>query len=286
MDIRILLTFSLALATAFAQGEPFRMRAICKQGYRDRAAGIPGNSLEAFKLAWTKGAKLIETDCWMIQGGRIICVHDPKVLKGNCGEFYPKIRALTEADVARIDIGKGVKSKTPIRMPYLEDVFASMPKDAIAQCELCGYTPTFADTFDALRIKAGLSVSNIVLSGASQKSLTDFRKRYPAYRTIWLYSKFFDMVKDRAAFKAWLERTRASGIDVLCPRGVTAREKGFTAADADFVRAAGLEFRIWGVNTPELLAYARDLKVPVATCANWKDVFDWAKDIPDLEVTP
>ena len=265
--------------------KPHRMRAICKQGYHHpEAENLPGNSLEAFKYGWTKGVKLIETDCWMIQGGRIICVHDPKVLQGLCGELYD-IRKLTEADVARIDIGKKLQTKNPVRMPYLDDIFATMPKDAIAQCELCGYTDTFADTFDALRIKAGLSVTNFVISGGRDR-LIDFKRRYPEYRTLWLYSKFFDMMKDENAFTAWLEKTRSEGISILCPRGVTAMKHGFSLADADRVRAAGLEFRIWGVNSPELLVYARDLKVPAATCARWQHVFEWAKAIPGLEVTP
>ena len=262
-----------------------RMRAVCKQGYHHpEGVKLPGNSLEAFKYGWTKGVKLIETDCWMIQGGRIICVHDPKVLQGACGELYD-IRKLTEEDVARIDIGKKLKTEKPVRMPYLDDIFATMPKDAIAQCELCGYTDTFADTFDAMRIKAGLSVTNFVISGG-RGPLLDFKRRYPGYRTLWLNSTFLDIVKDEKAFTAWLEKTRAEGFSIICPRGLKAMQTGFSPADADKVRAAGLEFRIWGVNTPELLAYARDLKVPAATCARWRQVFEWAKTIPGMEVTP
>ena len=265
--------------------KPHRMRAVCKQGYHHPEGDkLPGNSLEAFKYGWTKGVKMIETDCWMIKGGRIICVHDPKVLKGHCGELYD-IRKLTEEDVARIDIGKKLKTEKPVRMPYLDDVFATMPKDAIAQCELCGYTDTFADTFDAMRIKAGLSVTNFVISGSYER-LLDFKKRYPEYRTLWLNTKFLDIVRDEKAFTAWLEKTRAEGFSIICPRGLKAMQVGFSPADADRVRAAGLELRIWGVNTPELLAYARDLKVPAATCARWQQVFEWAKTIPGLEVTP
>ena len=279
-------TVAVQRAPAAPAAEPHRMRAVCKLGYHHpEGNGIPGNSLEAFKYGWTKGVKLIETDCWMIKGGRIICVHDPKALKNQCGELH-NIRQLTEEDVARIDIGKKLKTKKPVRMPYLKDIFASMPKDAIAQCELCGYTDTFADTFDAMRVSAGLSTTNFVISSSHREYLLDFRRRYPAYRTLWLYSKFFDMVKDEKAFTAWLEKVRADGISILCPRGETAKKRGFSLADADRVRAAGLEFRIWGVNTPELLAYARDLKVPAATCARWQTVFKWAKTIPGIEVTP
>ena len=51
-------------------------------------------------------------------------------------------------------------------------------------------------------------------------------------------------------------------------------------------RAAGLEFRVWGVNDAELFAYVKSLKVAVFTCANWRDAFEWAKAHPDVEMRP
>ena len=264
-----------------------RLRLICKQGYHgEDAPGVPGNSAEAFRLAWEKGARLIETDCWMIKGGRIILVHDPKVLKCLSGEWHPSIKDLTEEDVARIDIGRAAKSKSPVRLAHLEDLFASMPKDAVAQCELCGYTDTFADTFDSLRAKAGLSEANIVISGANRKSLADFKRRYPRYRTLWLESQFLAAKDFRAAIEKTIRLAKDAGIDVVCPRAAKAFKVGLSPADADRFRAAGLEFRVWGVNTPELLEYAMRLGVPAATCSKWREAFDWAKNIPGLEVAP
>lgn len=262
-------------------------RAICKQGYHGPdAPGVTGNSLEAFKLAWKNGARLIETDCWMIKSGRIICVHDPKVLKQKSGEWHPSIRELSDEDVARIDIGRSVKSSVPVRMPYIEEVFASMPKYAVAQCELCGYTDAFADEFDRLRRESGLSETNIVLSGANRNALVDFKKRYPKYRTLLLNSKFLKHIKDKAAFGAWLGRLKADGISILCPNAAQAMKAGLSRAEADQASSAGIEMRVWGVNSPELLKYAVSLGVTAATCGNWKDVFAWAADMPDVEVTP
>lgn len=264
----------------------FVMRPICKQGYFSRELGLPGNSLAAFKRGWEHGARLTETDCWMIKGGRIILVHDRKVLEGKSCSPQPPIKTFTEADVARIDIGKSIKSKNPVRMPYLEELFASMPKDAVAQCELCGYTPTFADTFDALRVKAGLSETNIVISAGGWKSLADFHRRYPKYRTLWLNSKFLKEKDLMAAVDKTIKFAKEKGFDIVCPRALTSKAVGLSLAHADRFRAAGIEFRIWGVNNPELFAYAKELKVPVFTCSKWKDSFEWAKAHPDVEIRP
>ena len=286
-DFIVLPAASLVPAEQPKPPEAKTMRLVCKQGYHgEDAPGVPGNSAEAFRLAWEKGARLIETDCWMIKGGRIILVHDPKVLKSLSGEWHPSIRDLTEDDVARIDVGRAAKSKAPVHMAYLEDLFASMPKDAVAQCELCGYTDTFADTFDSLRAKAGLSESNIVISGANRKSLADFKQRYPKYRTLWLESQFLAAKDFQAAIEKTIRLAKDAGIDVVCPSAAKAFKVGLSPADADRFRAAGLEFRVWGVNTPELLEYAMRLGVPAATCSKWREAFDWAKNIPGLEVAP
>lgn len=263
----------------------FVMRPICKQGYHSRELGVPGNSLEAFKLAWEKGARLIETDCWMIKNGRIILVHDQKVLESHSREPQPPIRTFTDEDVARIDIGRAIKSAKPVRMPYLEDVFATMPKDAVAQCELCGYSGTFADTFDALRVKAGLSETNIVVSGG-KVSLADFHRRYPKYRTLWLTSGFLKEKDVKSAIDRTIAEAKEAGFDIVCPRALTAKQVDLTLADADRFRAAGIEFRIWGVNDAGLFAYAKSLKVPVFTCARWEAAFEWAKAHPDVEIRP
>ena len=263
----------------------FVMRPICKQGYHSVALGVPGNSLEAFKLAWKKGAKLIETDCWMIKSGRKILVHDQRVLEIHSRQPQPPIKTFTDADVARIDIGRAVKSAKPVRMAYLEDVFATMPKDAVAQCELCGYSDTFADTFDALRVKAGLSETNIVLSGAISR-LADFHRRYPKYKTIWLTSDFLKEKNLSAAIDKTIAASKKSGIDIVCPRALTAKAKGLTLADAERFRAAGIGFRVWGVNDAELFAYAKSLKVEIFTCSKWEAAFEWAKAHPDVEIRP
>lgn len=264
----------------------FVMRPICKQGYHSRELGVPGNSLEAFKLAWEKGARLIETDCWMIKSGRIILVHDRKVLETHSRKKQPPIKSFTDEDVARIDIGRAIKSKKPVHMPYLEEVFATMPKDAVAQCELCGYSDTFADTFDALRVKAGLSETNIVISGGRPGSLADFHRRYPKYRTLWLHSAFLKEKDISAAIDRTIAEVKEKGFDIICPRALTAKNVGLTLADADRFRAAGIEFRIWGVNDAELFAYAKSLKVQIFTCAHWKASFEWAKAHPDVEIRP
>ena len=55
---------------------------------------------------------------------------------------------------------------------------------------------------------------------------------------------------------------------------------------ADAIRAAGIEFRLWGVNAPESLRYARDLGAAGFTCNYWHAAFDWAAELGGVELLP
>ena len=57
-----------------------------------------------------------------------------------------------------------------------------------------------------------------------------------------------------------------------------------TRADADAIRAAGLEFRVYGVNSPDDLLQARMLGATGFTCNFWRDAHAWARAIGGIEL--
>ena len=76
--------------------------------------------------------------------------------------------------------------------------------------------------------------------------------------------------------KADLAKCKAAGIETFCP-GCPSTIGKMTWKDADAVRAAGLEFRVFGVNTPEALAGAAELGAVGFTCNYWREAFGWAE---------
>ena len=52
-----------------------------------------------------------------------------------------------------------------------------------------------------------------------------------------------------------------------------------TRADADAVRAAGLEFRLWGVNSLKDIEQAKYLGATGFTCNYWHKAFELAKAV-------
>lgn len=266
-----------------ARADKVRMLAVAHRGIHF-AAGLPENSLQAFKAAYDAGAKWIETDFHYLKNGRILCVHDRKALKAMSGVDCD-IATLTEEDVASIDIGKARKTAEPVRMPYLEDVLACIPKDAFAQCEIKTYHKNYPDKFDAAVKAAGLTERNILVSSGSYAALADFHKRKPGYRTLWLNAGL------KADGKPWnvenaIRLAKDAGVDILCPGCALAMKAGVSPSDAGRVRAAGLDFRLFGVRSPEMLAYAASLKATAFTTDLWRKSFEWAKAVPSAELVP
>lgn len=256
------------------------MRAIAHRGLH--GPGVAQNSVDSFKAAFKAGAKWIETDFHQLANGRIICVHDRCELK-NVSGVDREIVELTAADVEAINIGKAAKTPRPVRMPYLEDVLAVIPKDVIAQCEIKLYGKDYADKFDEARREAGLSETNILVTSFQLDWLADFKRRYPKYQTGWLGCGVGDSTFD---LDKAIEEAVAAGCSVFCPGAVKAEESGFGSEDSARVREAGLDFRLFGVNSVGQLSYATSVRATAFTSDHWRQSFEWAKSVPGLQLTP
>ena len=57
-----------------------------------------------------------------------------------------------------------------------------------------------------------------------------------------------------------------------------------TVADADKIRAAGIEFRVFGVNTPAQLKLAKEFGATGFTCNHWHEAFKWAEAIGGIKL--
>jgi len=255
-----------------------KMRAVAHRGLHGRH--VAQNSIASFEAAWKAGAKWIETDFHQLANGRLLCVHDRKELKRLSG-VDREIASLTETDVASIDIGKQAHTPEPVHMPYVEDVLRTVPRDCVAQCEIKLYGDTYADTFDAARRAAGLSETNILVSSFMPAAVKDFKRRYPKYRTLLLKGQ------DKGGgcdIDDLLATARDAKVDYVCPGAYLAMN--MERVDAERIRDAGFELRLFGVNTPEQLAKAKDLGVTAFTTDNWKLSFEWAKAVSGLNLIP
>ena len=259
------------LAT-FAGAEPLTMQNIAHRGLWD--AQLPQNTVEAIKGAYEAGATWVETDFHHTKAGQMVCIHGAKELKMYTG-CKKKIVDLTPEDVATLNLGSKGKLPQTYRIPLLDQVLAVVPKHGVLQAEIKGYSPQYADIFEAAVKAAGLTATNIVVSSFHYGALKDFKARYPKYRTVWLTG----LKKGKPfAVQEYIAKCKAANIEVFCP-GCGSTVGVMTRADADAVRAAGLEFRLFGVNSLKDLRQAKELGAVGFTCNFWRQAFDWAQEI-------
>ena len=263
---------AVAILPVAAVGGDLTMRNIAHRGMWDDS--VPENTVEAIKRAYDSGTTWVETDFHHTKAGQMVCIHGGKELKKYTG-CKKAIVNLTPEDVATLNLGaKGNLPKT-YRIPLLDQVLAVVPKHGVLQSEIKGYSPQYADLFDAAVKAAGLTETNIVVSSFHYEALKDFKARYPKYRAVWLVGlprkKPFNV-------QEYIRKCKDAGIEVFCP-GCSSTVGVMTPADAEAVRAAGLEFRMFGVNSLENLRQAKALGVTGFTCNYWHKAFEWAAEI-------
>ena len=263
------------------EGTTLSMRNIAHRGMWDK--DVPQNTVEAIRRAYDEGATWVETDFHHTKAGQMVCIHARKELESYTG-CNKNIVDLTPEDVATLNLADGAspgaskpenRSGKVYRIPLLDQVLAVVPKHGVLQAEIKGYSPQYADIFDTAVKKAGLSEDNIVVSSGKYDALKDFKARYPKYRTVWLVS-----LPKKGGFdvKEHIEKCKKAGFSTYCP-GCPTTYGVMTRADADAVRAAGLEFRLWGVNSLKDIEQAKYLGATGFTCNYWHKAFEWAKAV-------
>ena len=265
-----------------------QIQLIAHRGIWDKT--VPQNTLEAFRRAWADGATWVETDFHHTKANQMLCIHAAGELRKYTGcekaiaDLTPEEVATIRLDPARFAGGAGDSASpcadTPFRIPFLHEVLATVPAHGTLQAEIKGYSPQYADIFDGAVREAGLSERNIVVSSFQFDALADFHRRYPTYRTLLLLGVSKDGNRD---FFTEIAHARDAGFNYFCP-GLTSNDRALTAEEVAAVHAAGMGFRVYGVNRPEDLQRARDAGAEAFTCNFWHQAFDWAKEVGGIEL--
>jgi len=278
MNRAVVACCAFAACTVFADVE---MINIAHRGMWDKA--VPQNTVEAIRRAYESGATWVETDFHYTKSGLMVCMHGQKELEEQTG-CTKKIADLTAEDLATLNLGAKRNLTRVYRIPLLDQVLALVPKHGVLQAEIKGYSPQYADVFDRAVKAHGLTEKNIVVSSFQYKALKDFKARYPKYRAVWLTGLG---KKGEAPFsvQAYIAKCKAANIEVFCP-GCDSTKGVMTPADADAVRAAGLEFRVFGVNSLADLKQAKALGAAGFTCNHWFKAYEWANELGGVALLP
>ncbi|MBQ6534924.1 MAG: hypothetical protein IJI37_07105 [Opitutales bacterium] len=217
------------------------------------------NTAESIGKAYELGATWVETDFHHTKAGQMVCIHCSKVLKELSG-VDKKISDLTPEDVANINIGK--RDGKNRRIPLMPEIFKLVPKNAVLQAEIKGYSPQYADIFVREMKAAGLKPSNFLISSFQDTPLKDFKKKYPQFDTMWL------VPHDKYKIDELLAKARDINVKYIALGGRGAEK--IDPAYAQAIRDAGFDFRMWGVHTPAALKAAAALGATGFTTNHYK----------------
>lgn len=270
-----------AFVCALAEASALDMMNVAHRGLW-KEAGLPQNTVEAIRAAYDAGACVVETDFTLTDSGEMICLHDIKAL-ATMSSVVKEPKTITPADRAVINLGEKDGLPRPYRIPLLADVLAVVPRHGILQAEIKGYGAAYAKKFDDAVKAAGLAETNVIVSSFLFDALKDFHAKYPAYKTLWLGC---GISKSPVDVEQVVAKAREGGFAVVCPGCADAMKAGLTASDTARIRAAGFDFRVYGVNTPEALAYAARIGASGFTCNYHLAAYGWARKATGVRLLP
>ena len=224
------------------------MKIVAHMGESEAA---PANTLEAFALAWLRGAECIEGDFHLLKDGTIACMHDGTAQR-TCG-VDRKLADLTLAELKKLDCGSW---KSPAwrytRVPTLPEVLRTVPSNGEIFIELkCG--PAILDFLGEVFAASGLRPEQLTVIAFDEAVISGFKKRFPAHAAYWLTcnglensggNPSFAYTPDELVEK--LKTLGADGVDVL----EDPARRPVSAAHIEALHNAGLVYNVWTVDDP------------------------------------
>ncbi len=217
--------------------------------HRGESIMAPENTLEAFGLAWTRGAKAIEGDFHLSKDGHIICMHDTNTrrMTGVEGE----IAELTLAEIKRYDAGlwKGEEWRYT-RVPTLDEVLAQMPDYGEIYIELKSVGP-IVDALKDVFAKAGKRPEQLTFIAFDEATISAVKKLFPAHKAYWICS-FPENLPQK------LVELGVDGVDIYFTDKI---DKAYV----DAVHAVNKSFHVWTVDNCWHAKRAADIGVDSIT---------------------
>ena len=217
--------------------------------HRGESLIAPENTIESFTLAWTRGAVCVEGDFYLGKDGEVICMHDENCLR-TCGVNRP-IPELTLAEIRGFDAGlcKGEPWRYT-RVPTLREVLDTVPENGEIFIELKSVGP-IVDAIRKIFASVSLRPDQLTFIGFDEATISEVKKDFPDHKAYWLTCNWTGTWEHHGSAKyspdelvAKLRELGVDGVDIQATELLT-RPYG------DALRAAGLVFNVWTVDTAE-----------------------------------
>jgi glycerophosphoryl diester phosphodiesterase len=237
------------------------MRDIELIAHRGGAHVAPENTLAAFRLAWQTAVDGIEGDFRLTLDGEIVCIHDATTRR-TCGVDL-RVAEVPLARLRELDAGRWKGEEwSGERIPTIREVIETVPPGKKLVIELKSGPEIVPPLKEALD-NSGLPPERAVILAFDEEVVAAARRLLPRVKRHWLTDFKRDWLSG-----GWtpsideilraLQRTGADGLSSKAHRSV----------DAAFVRAlraAGMEYHVWTVDSLRTARRFRDLGVDSIT---------------------
>ena len=212
--------------------------------HRGASAECPENTLASVKRGWEVQADAVEIDVYPTRDGRVVVIHDSSTSRTTGRDFV--VTATSSVVVRELDAGKWKSAKfAGERIPFLEEVLATLPKGKQLFIELKGDVTTVEPVARIIRDRT--TTEGIVVISFNFESLRLFKELMPTIPVYWLRGTQQDP-QTRAYLPhtaELLDRVQKAGFD-----GINVQFRGVTKEFVDEAKQRNLPVFVWTVNDP------------------------------------
>ena len=207
--------------------------------HRGASYDAPENTLEAFKLAWEKGADYIEGDFFLTKDGKVVCFHDKHT--GRLSTKKLDVEQSNWSDLKNLDVGiKKGKKWRGVKMPLLDDVLKTIPKDKGIFLEIKS-DEKIVPLIKEIVFKSKVPLNNITIICFNENVLLKCKEIMPNIKTQWLVNlKKRNYTIDDLINK--LKKLKVSSIGTSCYLPLITKE------NVAIMKNEGFNWNVWTVN--------------------------------------
>ena len=205
--------------------------------HRGASHDAPENTLASVNLAWERGADAAEVDVHLSKDKRIMVIHDADTKRTTGKKLV--VRESLSSSLRSLDASNGMEAFSGEKIPFLEEVMATVPDGKVLFVEVKTDTLIIPDLVALLNEHQ--KKSQVVVISFDFDVCEMMKRETPGIPVYWLHYTL------SASYKSsWISRAREAGLD-----GLNFRFKGISKEYVEAVHRSEMVMFAWTVDDPD-----------------------------------
>lgn len=213
--------------------------------HRGASFDAPENTLAAERLAWAQGADAVETDVHLSRDGHLVACHDENTKRTTGRDLA--IARHTLAELRGVEAGRWKAAEfAGEKLPTLDEQLALVPAGKRLVVEVKG-GPEVVDALAACLARTPGAEAGVSIISFHLDTLREVRRMWPKLPIHYLAS-YHPRLHPSRHVDALIGEVKAAALTGLDLESTWP----LTPADAERIRAAGLELHVWTIDDPAI----------------------------------